>query len=431
MSEDRLFEAHRYEGQIREVYLIGSTQEVMDISELLVRAELYEDLFSPTISGNMIVKNNKGILKDLKLNGADRLIIVISDEEEGTIPLEFLVYAHNYSGTTDTFELVGLNFVSMPHVLSLNTHLWNAYKGDISSIVKTVFNNLISNYSPLPVEGHTIQTPTVECDSTEGIIKIISPGWMPFQLISWLCGRATNAESGGSLFTFYQTIKDGYKFKCIENLINSGNTSDIEEGKCFYYGYSMDGYEKNNVKRVSFGRIGDTLKNYKELYNDLWMVDFTKKAITKRSFDAYTSIQPLLNAELVGTQASNNGFNFDFYELRNRSNLFPLKSYESTLTHNNIDFIKGNSLQRKNAILRQLNAVSVTFEAFNNIAVQVGEVIDFDMPLRKTTNESDNEKDIRDKELSGRYIVTSKALKYDLERVTMEVEAIKDSILED
>lgn len=428
-TEDAIFEAHRYRGQIQEVYLVGSTKEVLDVTDLFVTAELYEDLFSPSVSGNLVLKNNKGTIKDLKLNGADRLVIVVSDVDDGKIALEFLVYSHHYAGTTDTFELVGLNFVSFPHVLSQNSHIWRAYKGNIAGIVKNVFDELTSAYTPKALEEINTETPTLECDSTEGVVKFVSPGWTPFQLIAWLSGRATNPNTSGSLFTFYQTIFDGYKFKSVENLIKEGNDTDLDKEKCLYYGFAGDGYEKNNIKRISFGRIGDTLKNYKELYNDLWMTDFTKKTITKRSYDASVSASALLNDEKIGVQNANNGFDFDFVGFRERGNLLANRSNESTLIHNDVDFLKGNSLQRKFAILRQLNAMTATFEIFNNTAIKVGEVVDLDITQKRTINESDTADDIKDKELSGRYLVSAVSLKYDLEQVKMQVEAIKDSIL--
>ncbi len=260
-------------------------------------------------------------------------------------------------------------------------------------------------------------------------MKFVSPGWTPFQLIAWLSGRATNPNTSGSLFTFYQTIFDGYKFKSVENLIKEGNDTDLNKEKCLYYGFAGDGYEKNNIKRISFGRIGDTLKNCKELYNDLWMTDFTKKTITKRSYDASVSTSALLNDEKIGVQNANNGFDFDFVGCRERGNLLANRSNESTLIHNDVDFLKGNSLQRKFAILRQLNSMTATFEIFNNTAIKVGEVVDLDITQKRTINESDTADDIKDKELSGRYLVSAVSLKYDLEQVKMQVEAIKDSIL--
>lgn len=404
--------------------------EVANITDLYVRAELYEDLFSPSVSGNMVLKNNKALIKNLRLNGADRLVIVVGYDDE-KIPLEFLVYAHGYASPSDTFELVSLNFVSFPHALSQNTHLWRAYKGSASTIVKSVFDEMIANYNPSSIAETKIEKPTIECDSTEGVIKFVSPGWMPFQLISWLSGRSTNPTTSGSLFTFYQTIFDGYKFKAVENLISEGNKGEVDEEKCFYYGFSADGYEKRNMKRVSFGRVGDTLKNYKQLYNDLWMTDFTKKSITKRTYDAYTSSQALLNKECVGIHSNVNGFNFDFTALRSRGNLLPTISNESTLVHNDITFLKGNSLQRKYALLRQLGVITATFEIFNNKAVKVGEVIDLDIPLKRTVNDNDTADDLKDKELSGRYLVSAVGIKYDMEEVKMQVEAMKDSILGD
>ena len=415
---------------LRAVYIENREKVTTDISPNFLTCKLYEDLFTNTASGCATFKDESNLFKNLKLNGADRLVLIVGDGTE-TIPLEFLVFSHSYQKLNDTSEMVTLDFVSLPFVLSQNTRLWRAYKGSASEIVKSVFDELISNYNPTAVEDYVLENPKIECDQTEGVVKFVSPGWTPFALIAWLSGRSTSVDTGGSFFLFYQTLFDGFKFKSVESLIKQSQGQELDEDHIYYYSYAGAGNQKNNIKSIRVATLGDSVKNNTDLYTDLWMTDFTKKEITKRTYNANVSTQATLNDELVGILGSTNGFGVDFEAIRGKGNLPAKRKNESTLTHDSIDFVTGNALQRKMGFMRQLQSHKVIFENFANNFLKVGDVIELKLPQRRGVDKKDDEDTILDKELSGRYFVTAKALTFELDKVKMDVECLKDSILED
>jgi hypothetical protein len=426
------FEANRYEGQLQQAYFVGSKGEVLNIIENFVSCNLFEDIFSDSVSGNMLLKDEKNAIKAQELNGDDKLVIVLNYKDELTA-LEFLVYSHSYTRLTDNSELVNLNFISLPSVLSQNARVWGAYKGGIDSIVKQVYDGVVKDYTPTKINNYApvAKMPQIECDTTEGIVKIVGTGKTPFETIAWLSGRATEVETSGSMFLFYQTIFEGYKFKCLEKLAKEGTQNALEESHVFYYGYAGTGYERQNLHEFKIHTLADTLKTSKELYTDLWLTDFTNKTILKRTFDANTSSQPLLNSRVLGFMDNKNGFNFDFESLRKSGNLRSMIKNESSQVHNGIDFKTGNSLQRKYSMLRQMNAMSVSFEAFSNHAVKVGDVVELFIPQKRGVNKnSDTSETLTDKEISGKYIVAAKRIEFEMEKVKMQVQCIKDSALE-
>ena len=424
------FEPYRYEEAIKEAYLIGSKKEVIDITENLMSCSIFEDLFANTVSGNAILRDKDSHIKSQNLNGADKLILVTGAANNQKNVLEFLVYSHSYVKATDTSEMVTLNFIALPFVISQNIRLWGGYKGSIAAIANNVFNGVIEGYNPSSVRGYKAKSPTIECDATEGIIKLVSPGWSPFQLLSWLSGRATNPETSGSLFLFYQTIFDGYKFKCVEKLISDGNTKELADDYIFYYGYTGAGYDKNNVKSLTIGKLGDTLKGSNSQYTNLWHTDITKKKITKRTYTSDVASTPLLNAKIMGQLDNNNGFDYDFSALRKTANLKSIIKNESSLIHDNIDFYTANSFQRKFNMLKQIQTMNISIETFSNSKIKVGDVVEMIVPQRRGIDKKDNLKRLLDNELSGRYIVGAKSLHYTMDEVKMQMQLIKDSVLE-
>ena len=430
-SLDPTFEPYRYEQGIEKAYLIGSEKNVVEITEKILTAAIFEDLFSNTVSGNMVLKDESNLIKDQGLNGADRLVILIGRENKTTPKaFEFLVNAHSYQSINESSELITLHFVSLPLMISKSTRLWGAYKGSIDSIAKNVFEDVTKNYTPSKINDYTIETPTFETDTTEGTIKVVSPGWTPFQLLAWLSGRATNPETSGSLFLFYQTLFDGYKFKCVEKLVKDGNVKEIDEDKIYYYGYSGAGFEKRNIKAIHINSLGDTLKGVGEQYCNLWQTDLINKKIIKRTYSSETSSQAILNDEVRGQLHSNNGFDFGFTEQRDKANLRAVIKNESPLTHDQMSFYTGNSLQRKYGMLRQIQTMSISIEVFADNEIKVGDVLEIKMLQKRGAESKDTLKKLLDRELSGRYLVAAKALHFTVDEVKMQLQLVKDSVLE-
>lgn len=426
------FEANRYVGQLKLAYLVGSKGEILNITENFITCNIFEDIFSDSVSGNMLLKDDKNVIKSQNLNGDDKLVIVLDYDGE-PVSLEFLVYSHSYAKLTDNAETIILNFIALPFVISQNMRLWGAYNGSIDGIVKQIFDGVTQNYTASKIDtfAPAAKTPEIECDTTEGVVKVIGTGKTPFEMIAWLSGRATNVETSGSMFVFYQTIFEGFKFKCIEKLAKEGCEKGLDESHVFYYGYSGAGYDKQNLQEFKIHTLSDTLKTSKELYTDLWLTDFTNKTITKRTFDANTSSEPLLNARIIGFMDNENGFNFDFEALRQKGNLRSMIKNESSDVHDGFDFKTGNSLQRKYSMLRQMNAMSVSFEAFSNHKVKVGDVVKIIIPQKRGIDKkSDTMDTLIDKEISGHYIVAAKRIEFEMEKVKMQVQCVKDSALE-
>ena len=71
---------------LRAVYLENREEVTTDITPNFLTCKLYEDLFANTASGCATFKDESNLFKNLKLNGADRLVLIVGDDTE-TIPL--------------------------------------------------------------------------------------------------------------------------------------------------------------------------------------------------------------------------------------------------------------------------------------------------------------------------------------------------------
>ena len=61
--------------QINHVLLISHIGEVVDLSAIMTQIEIYENIFSPFISGNILINDSTNLIKNLPIIGQEKLEI--------------------------------------------------------------------------------------------------------------------------------------------------------------------------------------------------------------------------------------------------------------------------------------------------------------------------------------------------------------------
>lgn len=432
MIEEKLEKqaAIRQQSQINSILLFGS-KETINLYDFHISTQIFEDLFSNSVSGHIMLRDAGNIVREAGLKGYDRILFVFDYGKEKLVR-EFFVYSHSTSSNNvESAEVLNLYFISFPTILSQHTRLWNAFSGDVKSIVSNVFDNCVRGYIPLENTNDIppAQTPRISISQTMGNIKFVSAGWTPFETINWLAGRSTCSQTSSSFFLFYETLKDGFYFESIEKAIYEKNTIELDKQYVFVYDYFSTGNSYNTIKEMHVSDLMDTLQGTEDKYLTLWHNDLIYKKIHKHNFDYNTSARPILNSTLLGTIDDSNPFNFNFTNRHNEGNFRAIVKNESAETHNGFSSYNGTSFARKYSTLQQLNLVRVTIECFENYNVQVGSVVELFIPKKKGNNADESIESLKDSVLSGRYIVSSKKHNYIVDEATMELELVKESVL--
>lgn len=397
----------------RSVKLRNKDGKEYNITSAVYEISIFEDLFSNTLSGELLMTDSVGASDLMNLTGNEKLTIeLFTDPSNDEVEIkEFYVYSvTSRLRNNPTSEVYKLQFVSFESILNEHTRVYSAIEGTNSEAVKHLFSQYIASEKPFEVE------------STSGSFKFVMPSWTPFEAINWYAGRSVSAESGGSYFLFYETMK-GFNFKSVEKLITA---SPVYEYRYEPAGTTFAAKDPSNIREYEVVNMGDTIKGVKENYTTLWTNDLIRKKIVKKRFEIEEDNKGKLNdGELIGV-ADQNGFGVSLKSRRDVFGSEVIIKPETRNVHSATQTYTYDSIQTKLSAMRQFSNLKIRFLAFGHRKMKVGDVIDMKFLQTKMIT-TENKDDSEDKLLSGRYLVTAIRYIFKAQDFHMSVEAVKDS----
>lgn len=193
---------------IKTLTIITSDGVAVDIKRMAVETNLYEDLFSPYMSGSILMGDALDLIALFKLQGNEFLVMEI-DKPGLNEPIKKVFRIYKISDRTIgvTLQNYMLHFCSEEAILSTQKLVSKSYHG---MIITAMIQDLLVN------QLQTSKTKINIIDTTQGIFNYIIPRMNPFEAIEWLATRSYS--SNGTLFLFFEN-KDGFNFRSYENLI--------------------------------------------------------------------------------------------------------------------------------------------------------------------------------------------------------------------
>ena len=190
----------QYAGEytLESVRLFASSGNIIPLNGLTVSISLFENIFSPTMSGTITLLDANSIVSNLPIIGQEFLSFKIktaSITEEGTSVIDFTknpfsVYKIDQRIEGTNSELITLHFASPEMLRNLRTRVSKRYTNTIDNIAIDVIQNsrYINSKKDLFVE------------ETVGVRKIISPNSNPFTFIQKLSSEAISKNNGSPFF---------------------------------------------------------------------------------------------------------------------------------------------------------------------------------------------------------------------------------------
>lgn len=409
--------------------LLITESGVFDLSNVFVQINIYEDLFSFTFSGNLLVVESENFTGKEKILGGERLILEFESmtEIEGqlalvNVNLTAIITKISAEGaiTSGMAKKYVIDFVSIDHISNMRKKISKSFlKKPFHEIVKFCVNALESD-SKLKLE-----------QSKNIIERIIIPFWTPFRAISWCCDKAVQTQSRKSnslsSFLFYQT------------LYNTEDSTNVDVSSYFHF-VSIDSLLKKPPKNTIVYGIKNT-DTYKkdpkkfvdaEAFEVVESFDYLKLGIQ----GAYTSI--LTEISFMNKKWRNRVFNYKkdydlmdhLYENPYLNELNDLVNfsknaqvaYLKSMDENKFNFSKNIRTNQ----LSFLNNRKIRLLLPGNSFLSVGDIINFKYPSfeKDYTKNADGE----DPAFSGKYMITS--INHTLTAFTYKVavEAVMESL---
>ena len=423
----------QYAGEytLESVRLFASSGNIIPLNGLTVSISLFENIFSPTMSGTITLLDANSIVSNLPIIGQEFLSFKIktaSITDGGTSIIDFTknpfsVYKIDQRIEGTNSELITLHFASPEMLRNLRTRVSKSYTNTIDNIAIDVIQNsrYINSKKDLFVE------------ETVGVRKIISPNSNPFTFIQKLSSEAISKNNGSPFFLFYEN-KEGFNFRSLDSLYAQPITAEYNTGE-FYHQESSGTVVKNVLEEYSrpisheMVAVNDTVKNVRGglLASDLITYDIYSKKYERKNFRYFNNFNdygrlgnsPIYNTNFIDefdntvdnfTNANihlhptskNNGRDAQHYVLdptaKNIKSLYSPNGIENTLLPRQSKFVELNK------------GVSLNVKVHGSTNISVGQIIQFNKQTVGNANESGD----FDPYYTGRYIISNLRHIFDL-----------------
>lgn len=410
----------------------------LDLKPSMVELSYFEDIYSNSVSGQVLISDAQGYIEKLGIHGNEYLRIAFGKDDNEKIRIDklFRVYKISSRQKTSGFdsEVYALYFCSDELVISEQYRISKSYVGKpIDNIIK----DILKTY--LKVSDHKYKENNIE--STKGVYSIIIPNFKPFEALNWLARSGMSSSSVGADMLFFENA-EGYNFKSLQTLFKKEP-------------YNTYHYRPKNIKTNKYGDPGDAA-----MFNILGY-EITKSFDTLEGVSSGMFANRLLTIDPLLRRYEITDFNYDEYQkkaksmnpnsvVNNLENRFgdtlyqtPEGCYKLTVTNKNqekVDYIKQRPggitkdafsevvFSQRKSQLALTNYTRMKFFVAGDPNITVGTTINF----RMLTQDPSSEKDPKevDKYYSGKYLITAVRHMVQITGYTTVIEAVKESLPE-
>jgi hypothetical protein len=204
---------------INEIVIVTKSGKI-DISRIFEEINIFDSVFTPVMSGNILIRDSVGLSGKLFFDGSESILIDIAkskDSDIASFKKAFRIYKQSdRTNENQTSEMYTLSFVSDELIYSDQQRINQSYENVYSEIVKKI----LTDYLKVPQNnlGGIY-------DDSVGLRKIIIPNLRPLEAIEW-CAKRSVDETQSPNFLFYQNLT-GFNFASMSKLLTNQHMLDI------------------------------------------------------------------------------------------------------------------------------------------------------------------------------------------------------------
>jgi hypothetical protein len=183
---------------VEKVMLMSEQGGSVDLSDLVVQIDLYEDLASPVLKAQIKVVDAIGFRTHLPLSGTESVEISFRTPGIGspviTTKLDVMSMTGRTKKSDDRSEIYELNLRSRNHFYNETRRVSRAYEGKISDMVVQIAQEYLPEVD-------------IEVEETRGNYKFVIPNLRPIDAIRLLATKAVSAEGPhDSNYILFETL---------------------------------------------------------------------------------------------------------------------------------------------------------------------------------------------------------------------------------
>lgn len=451
--------------------LLVTNGGIIDIRDFVVEINIYEDMFSPCLHGNVIIRDTQNLIEKVPLIGDEILTLDISTPQLAQAPYDptnkiqksFAVYAikNRFLSNEDKEQLYSMHFISMEGLVDNVSYLCQKYEGTTDEIAAKVFEDSFKDI-PRYLNDKNTKATAPKTDFTIGDtphtskISFLPPMWTPFQIMGYLSKRALGTNvTDAPTFLFYETTK-GFYMCSINDLIRSQMEVGYIVSKLKYRKKYEDEQLGENAIRLAYSHVEnlefltnmDILKGQDlgHFASSLFTLDMVKKEYVPTSYDHGFEFQKYPHLGSYKSAPDQKGLVKD--DSKKYNSIFPatvIRSSDSKVfietTHPGVldstdpelmNLHPEKYVQQRNSLFSDISTMKMKITIPGRTDMEVGTIVDFDYPsVGSGRNGETDENSIKDQWISGYYMITAIHHQITKLRHNMICEIAKDSYLQD
>lgn len=409
------------------IEIIQANGLAIDVRDQVNHITIYEDMFSPFMSGNLIMVDSTDLPSYFLNAGTDILHLKLYTP---TIDKKLWIdrYFHIYK-LSDTVDISDrgqtyiYHFVAIENLLDTTTTISKTYRGPGDAIVQKLVKETLKSTRP-------VTTAAVAND-----VNYTSNLWCPTRNIAYIADHSLSSDRIPS-FMFYEN-RTGFQFQPLTSIAKSDvymkfdasdYVADVKKGNTKGAGTMTRNLEKDysTILKAQFDLTFDYERDRSNgmLSTRMFTFDLTAKKLSDTTFNMNSDTHSLMNPNRFYTKtvidSSYNGPNSSVMMFNQRHN---------ALYNNTKDVSDFAYRQKRISILRQYQQHKIEITVFGRTDYSVGMTVDVDINrMQKLTREMSSSQ-IPNPLVSGKYIVSAVCHRFGRDgkhETTMEL--IRDSI---
>jgi len=192
--------------QIVDLSIVTKTGKSIDVRNVYEEINIFDSIFTPYISGKLVLLDSVGILRNVIFDGSEVLNVTIGKDRDNILfSKSFRIYKltdrRNINQTTESFVL---HFISDEYINSSQIKVNQSYVGTYTDIIGKML-------------GQYLSVKEMNVSQTIGIKKIVIPNMSPIDAAEWIAKRSVDKKNVPNFLFFQNNI--GYNFVSLSDII--------------------------------------------------------------------------------------------------------------------------------------------------------------------------------------------------------------------
>lgn len=405
---------------VEEIRITTTNGFYQDITNQVIGISIYEDIYSPFISGNLTVKDSLDMMNVFPFIGEEYLNMKLSTPALGKGDMNAKFYITKMTDrqpTGDKGYIYQLHFISEAALVDINKRVSKTFSGKCSDIATQLLTDKTLG----------LQVEKIAVEPTINDTKFISNFWTPVKCLNYVADTSSNMN-GSASYLFFED-RYGFNFVSLESMYRTEIYQEFRYDN-YIRDIKPDGESARNTNE-DYKRIRDikipTAYDYVDrassglFGSNLYTYDITTKIVNSTGYDAMSAFskQYHLNKYPIFTNKA-------IY--RHNAVIFNMSKYTENFQGFG-DVTNTSVIQNRVSLMEQIKASSIEIVVPGRMDYTVGLRIVVFMYKGEPTSDRDTE--VIDEAYSGSYIIA--AINHFITKNSHEctMEIVKESVVKD